>query len=115
MRETLTVPSATAREHLQGRIHGGKKAPRYRSETQRDHDRLLYSSAFQRLGGITQVTAPELGRPFHTRLTHTLKVAQVGRRIGERLKQEMAGKALGGSAAELVKYLDLDATESAAL
>jgi dGTPase len=115
VREEITVPTSEAREHFADRIHGAAKAPRWRSETQRDHDRLLYSSAFQRLGGITQVTAPELGRPFHTRLTHTLKVAQVARRSAERLQQKLERGELDGSAAELVDCLDADAAESAAL
>lgn len=42
----------------------------------KDYDRLLYSGAFRKLGGVTQVvTATELGT-FHNRLTHSLKVAQ---------------------------------------
>jgi dGTPase len=58
-----------------------------RSGFQRDRDRLLYSSAFRRLSGKSQVVASlELGS-FHTRLTHSIKVAQVGRRIAERLQR----------------------------
>jgi dGTPase len=115
VREVITVPSVEAREHFTDRIYGVAKPPQWRTDTQRDHDRLLYSSAFQRLGGITQVTAPELGRPFHTRLTHTLKVAQVARRSAERLQQKLDRGDLDGSAARLVESLDADATESAAL
>jgi len=44
----------------------------------KDYDRLLYSSAFRALGGVTQVvTSGEIG-DFHNRLTHSLKVAQTG-------------------------------------
>lgn len=66
----------------------GEPEPTSRSEAQRDRDRILYSSAFLRLGHVTQVTAPEAGRVFHTRLTHSLKVAQVARRLAERLATE---------------------------
>jgi dGTPase len=120
MRETLRVPSSAAVEAGNERRHalvqdrrgtGG----RWRTATERDHDRLLYSSAFQRLGGITQVTAPEVGRPFHTRLTHTLKVAQVARRSAERLCMKRERGELSGAAARLVDALDIAATESAAL
>ena len=89
--------------------------PRWRSQSQRDYDRLLYSSAFQRLGAITQVAPSELGRPFHTRLTHTLKVAQVARRSAERQKRMETERLLTGSAARLAKLLNVDATEAAAL
>lgn len=111
-RAEITPPGDDASEYLTERQLSARKEPRWRSPAQRDHDRLLYSSAFQRLGGITQVTASELGRPFHTRLTHTLKVAQVARRSAERLKQMQVG---GAAAEALVNSLDADATEAAAL
>lgn len=59
--------------------------PAWRSEGQRDRDRILYTAAFRRLAGVTQVTAEEEGRFFHNRLTHSLKVSQVARRLAERL------------------------------
>lgn len=59
--------------------------PTWRSEGQRDRDRILYTAAFRRLAGVTQVTAEEEGRFFHNRLTHSLKVSQVARRLAERL------------------------------
>jgi dGTPase len=61
------------------------KPPDNRSEAERDRDRILYSSAFRRLAGVTQVVAASEGHVFHNRLTHTLKVAQVARRIAEHL------------------------------
>lgn len=69
-----------------------------RTEFQRDHDRILYSSAFQRLAGITQIASSEVGQQLHNRLTHSLKVAQVARRLAERLgldadSQEIASAA----------------------
>lgn len=56
-----------------------------RSSFARDRDRILYTSAFRALAGKTQiVSAQELGR-FHTRLTHSLRVAQLGRSLASRL------------------------------
>ncbi|MFC5268114.1 deoxyguanosinetriphosphate triphosphohydrolase family protein [Kribbella qitaiheensis] len=43
-----------------------------------DYDRVLYSSAFRRLDGVTQVVASNEIPLFHNRLTHSLKVAQTG-------------------------------------
>jgi len=59
----------------------------HRSEFQRDRDRVLYSSAFRRLSGVTQVLNASEGAAFHNRLIHSLKVAQVARRIAELLNQ----------------------------
>jgi dGTPase len=83
-------------------------APSARTETQRDRDRILYSSAFNRLAGITQVASSAPGASFHNRLTHSFKVAQVARRLAERLKD-------GEADVELVDRLDVDAAEAAAL
>ncbi|GHJ28518.1 deoxyguanosinetriphosphate triphosphohydrolase-like protein [Streptomyces hygroscopicus subsp. sporocinereus] len=61
-----------------------------RSEFARDRDRILYTCAFRALAGKTQVVAAgELGN-FHTRLTHSLKVAQLGRVIAGRLARDYA-------------------------
>ncbi len=56
-----------------------------RSSFQRDRDRILYSEYFQRLSGVTQVASAAEGGVFHNRMTHSLKVAQVGRRLAESL------------------------------
>lgn len=56
-----------------------------RTPAQRDCDRLLYSSGFRRLANVTQVVAADQGYVFHNRLTHALKVAQIGKRLAERL------------------------------
>lgn len=61
-------------------------------EFSKDYDRILYSTAFRRLGGVTQVvTANEVGL-FHNRLTHTLKTAQVGTRLANFLIRRHQGR-----------------------
>ncbi|MFL6725271.1 MAG: deoxyguanosinetriphosphate triphosphohydrolase family protein [Sphingomicrobium sp.] len=54
----------------------------------RDRDRILYSSAFHRLAGITQIVRAGELDIFHTRQQHTYKVAQVGRRLAENVLNE---------------------------
>jgi dGTPase len=56
-----------------------------RDDYQRDRDIILYTSAFKRLSGITQVVSSHTGHVFHNRLTHSLQVAQVGRSVAEKL------------------------------
>ena len=65
-----------------GRRHSAKSTDR-RSPFQRDRDRILYSSSFRRLDGITQIVRAGEADVFHNRLTHSIKVAQVGRRLTE--------------------------------
>ncbi len=87
----------------------GDKPGDNRQSFQVDRDRILYSSAFRRLAQITQVLTAQEGHVFHNRLTHTLKVAQVARRLAERLvgEQPEVAKAIGG--------VDPDVVEAAAL
>lgn len=87
----------------------GDKPGDSRKSFQVDRDRILYSSAFRRLAQITQVLTAQEGHVFHNRLTHSLKVAQVARRLAERLIREQSkiAVAVGG--------IDPDVVEAAAL
>ena len=76
-RDTKSASERLAREPNQPGDH--------RSDFQRDRDIVLYTSAFKRLSGITQVVSSHTGHVFHNRLTHSLQVAQVGRSLAEKL------------------------------
>ena len=67
----------------------GKSADKGDARTafQVDRDRILYSLPFRRLAGVTQVVSPGEGEIFHNRLTHSIKVAQIARRLAESLSQ----------------------------
>lgn len=55
-----------------------------RHQFQKDRDKLIYSSFLRRMAGKSQVVGSGERGNFHNRLTHSLKVAQVGRRLAER-------------------------------
>ncbi|SDS95954.1 deoxyguanosinetriphosphate triphosphohydrolase family protein [Microlunatus soli] len=62
-----------------------------RTGFEHDVDRIMYSTEWRSLAGKSQVVASgELGA-YHTRLTHSMKVAQLGRRMTERLERQYGG------------------------
>jgi dGTPase len=76
---------ALSPEERRARFFANDRAEDTRSVAERDRDRLLYSDEFRRLGGVTQVVHVAEGHSYHNRLTHSIKVAQVARRLAERL------------------------------
>ncbi|HEX5939352.1 MAG TPA: HD domain-containing protein, partial [Dehalococcoidia bacterium] len=89
-REDALAPAAS-RSRDATRIHP-EDEPDYRTEFQRDRDRVLHSKAFRRLKHKTQVFIAPTGDHFVTRLTHTLEVSQIARTVarGLNLNEDLA-------------------------
>jgi len=79
----ILAPYAVRSAHTQRRYH--ERPDPYRTEFQRDRDRILHSTAFRRLQHKTQVFVVTEGDFYRTRLTHTLEVSQIARSIAAAL------------------------------
>ena len=78
------APYAAIDEQSRGRRFP-EPPPRFRTEFQRDRDRIIHSNAFRRLVYKTQVFVNHEGDLYRTRITHSLEVAQVGRTVARAL------------------------------
>ncbi len=72
-----------------------------RSPFQQDIDRITFSAAFRRLANKTQVHLFSPNDHVHTRLTHSIEVASVGRSLGTLVGKDIAASITGISADEL--------------
>ena len=79
-REAALAPLATRSTQSRGRTREEAPDP-YRTEFERDRDRVLHSKAFRRLKHKTQVFINPEGDHFVTRMSHTLQVTQVARAL----------------------------------
>ena len=79
------APYAQFSADTRGRKHR-EAPPEWRTEYQRDRDRVIHSRAFRRLEYKTQVFLNGTGDHLRTRLTHTMEVAAISRNIARALK-----------------------------
>ena len=89
--EEFLAPYAVRSRQSRGRVYSEKDHP-YRTNFQRDRDRIIHSTAFRRLEYKTQVFVNYEGDYYRTRLTHTLEVAQIAKTIARalRLNEDLA-------------------------
>ena len=85
-RERLVLsPCAQFSSESRGRVHE-EEPPEFRTQYQRDRDRVIHSRAFRRLEYKTQVFLNGTGDHLRTRLTHTMEVAAIARNIARALR-----------------------------
>ncbi len=82
--ERFLSPYAMRSSQTQGRAREDKRCD-FRTDFQRDRDRIIYSNSFKRLKNKTQVFFAPEGDHYITRLTHTLDVSQIARSIARSL------------------------------
>lgn len=89
--ELQLAPYAMKSSRSRGRKYQEPKHP-YRTDFQRDRERIIHSTSFRRLEYKTQVFVNHEGDHYRTRLTHTIEVAQIARGIARalRLNEDLA-------------------------
>jgi dGTPase len=85
LERTTLAPYAQMSGDSRGRQHREPASP-WRTEYQRDRDRVIHARAFRRLEYKTQVFLNGTGDHLRTRLTHTMEVAAIARGITRALK-----------------------------
>jgi dGTPase len=82
--DKLLAPYGMRTRQSRGRRHPEPAHP-YRTDYQRDRDRIVHSTAFRRLMYKTQVLVSQTNDHHRTRLTHTLEVTQISRTVARQL------------------------------
>src|SRR3954462_7924123 len=81
----ILAPYAQFSAETRGRTYQ-EEPPEWRTQYQRDRDRVIHSRAFRRLEYKTQVFLNGTGDHLRTRLTHTMEVAAISRNISRALQ-----------------------------
>src|SRR6201988_3747748 len=78
------APYAQMSAHSRGRKYP-EPPPEWRTQYQRDRDRIVHSRSFRRLEYKTQVFLNGTGDHYRTRMTHTIEVSCIARTLARSL------------------------------
>jgi predicted deoxyguanosinetriphosphate triphosphohydrolase len=89
--ERMSIDRLFSFRRLNGRI--ARVSPG-RSPFLTDYDRIVFSGSFRRLADKTQIFPLPIDDHVHSRLTHSLEVASIGRSLGATVGERLAEQAL---------------------
>lgn len=84
--ENYELNALAQKDEQSVRIYASNSDGRYRTEFQRDRERVVNCKAFRRMVDKAQIFGAEKGDYFRTRMTHTLEVNQIAKAISYALK-----------------------------
>src|SRR5262245_37439360 len=84
LEDRTLAPYAMRTRQSRGRRYA-ESTHAYRTDYQRDRDRIVHTTAFRRLMYKTQVLVNQTNDHHRTRLTHTLEVTQISRTVARAL------------------------------
>ena len=84
--ENYALNALAQKDEQSVRIYASNSEGRYRTEFQRDRERVVNCKAFRRMVDKAQIFGAEKGDYFRTRMTHTLEVNQIAKAISYALK-----------------------------
>jgi dGTPase len=91
---TMSWPSLLQSKRLRRSSTPSPDGASGRSAFDRDYDRIVFSTAFRRLHGKTQVFPLPETDMTHTRLTHSIEVSCVGRSLGALVGEKLEGEGI---------------------
>lgn len=86
LEETYELGALAQKDEQSVRVYPSDNAGKYRTEFQRDRERVVNCKAFRRLVDKAQIFGSEKGDYYRTRMTHSLEVNQIAKAVAYALR-----------------------------